>query len=73
MTDGRDSANMEERMEFEPAERLADIDERVELKIKTLSAEQLEIVRRGAEIIKSGGLVACAAYTRRRAARRTTR
>ena len=58
MTDGRDSANTAERMEFELAVRLADIDGRVELKIKTLSAEQLEIVRRGAEIIKSGGLVA---------------
>lgn len=45
-------------MGFEPAERLADIDERVDAKIQTLSAGQLEVVRRGAEIIKSGGLVA---------------
>ena len=77
----------------------SNVDARVESKITALAPEQLEIVRRGAEIIKSGGLVAlptgtvyglganastasartrstrrlCAAYTKRRAARRTTR
>ena len=36
----------------------SDVDARVENKISALAPEQLEIVRRGAEIIKSGGLVA---------------
>ncbi|OUO92705.1 L-threonylcarbamoyladenylate synthase [Cloacibacillus sp. An23] len=43
-------------MGFEPESRL--VDERVESRINTLTLEQLEVVRRGAEIIKSGGLVA---------------
>ena len=36
----------------------SNVDARVENKISALAAEQLAIVRRGAEIIKSGGLVA---------------
>ena len=36
----------------------SNVDARVENKISALAPEQLEIVRRGAEIIKSGGLVA---------------
>ena len=36
----------------------SNVDARVESKITALAPEQLEIVRRGAEIIKSGGLVA---------------
>lgn len=57
MTDAsKSSANTAERMGFEPESRL--VDERVESRINTLTLEQLEVVRRGAEIIKSGGLVA---------------
>ena len=36
----------------------SNVDARVESKLTALAPEQLEIVRRGAEIIKSGGLVA---------------
>lgn len=57
MTDvSKNSANTAERMGFEPESRL--VDERVKSRINTLTPEQLEVVRRGAEIIKSGGLVA---------------
>lgn len=57
MTDvNKNSANTAERRGFEPESRL--VDERVESRINTLTPEQLEVVRRGAEIIKSGGLVA---------------
>ncbi len=55
MIDGGD-VTMVSRRGIEAA--ASNVDARVENKISALAPEQLEIVRRGAEIIKSGGLVA---------------
>ena len=55
MTDGKDVETASVNgIELAPS----NVDARVESKITALAPEQLEIVRRGAEIIKSGGLVA---------------
>ena len=55
MTDGKDVETVSVN-EIELAS--SSVDARVESKITSLAPEQLAIVRRGAEIIKSGGLVA---------------
>lgn len=55
MTDGGELKTVSGR-EIEAA--ASNVDARVENKISALAPEQLAIVRRGAEIIKSGGLVA---------------
>lgn len=55
MTDGK---NVETASVNEIELASSNVDARVESKITALAPEQLEIVRRGAEIIKSGGLVA---------------
>lgn len=55
MTDGK---NVETASVNEIELASSNVDARVESKINALAPEQLELVRRGAEIIKSGGLVA---------------
>ena len=83
MTDGGEVKTVS-GIEIEAA--ASNVDARVENKISALAPEQLKIVRRGAEIIKSGGLVAFPTETvyglrrgarsrvgRARGVRRTTR
>ena len=55
MTDGK---NVETASVNEIELASSNVDARVESKINALAPEQLELVRRGSEIIKSGGLVA---------------